>query len=235
MNKLLIITVLTAITNIAYAASGGVDVGFKSKLLDQGVVTGVNFITASANVEVASFGLGVDTYSAFERSDKGASSGIFKRVDVTASYNFTSSLADLTLGATYKNASKTAAFNRVKDNVATFVKLHGNAFKALPWDVTLSNDIKNRTNNIEGNLKLPIPVGVKGLKFAPSVGLGFNDPGSTTIAALKGVKKYGVAGAGATYAVLNGELYANGYVHRPDLTSNYGQVTSYDAGYRIKF
>ena len=230
MNKLLIITVLTAITNIAYAASGGIDVGFKSKLLDQGVVTGVNFITASANVEVASFGLGVDTYSAFERSDKGAASGAFKRVDLTAQYKFTSTLADLALGVQYQNASKTAAFNGVRDNLAPFVKLYGSV-----WDVTLRTDLKNRTNNLEGNLKLPIPLRVKGLNLVPSVGLGFNDPGATTVAALKNVKKYGAAGLGVSYAILNGHLYANGYVLRPDITNNYGQVTSYDAGYRIKF
>ncbi len=235
MKKLLYITIVAVLTNVACAASGSIDVGFKSKLIDQGTVTGVNFITASAGVEVAGFGLNADTYNTFEMSDAGARKGMFKRVDVTASYNFTSALADLTFGAVYRNASKTAAFNNVRDNVLPFAKLHGNAFKVLPWDVTLTNDTKNRTNNIEGNLKFPLPVGVKNLKLVPSVGLGFNDPGTTTVAALKNVNKYGVGGVGATYTVFSGEFYANGYVHRPDLSNNRGQVTSYDAGYRIKF
>lgn len=229
MKKLITISSLV-LTNVAFAISGGLDVGFKSKLIDQGLVTGVNYITGNAHVEVASFGLGVDTYSAFERSDKGASSGVFKRVDLTAQYKFTSTLADLLLGVQYQNASKTAAFNGVRDNLAPFVKLYGNI-----WDLSLRTDLKNRTNNLEGNLKLPIPLRVKGLNLVPSVGLGFNDPGATTVAALKKVKKYGAAGLGVSYAVLNGHLYANGYVLRPDITNNYGQVTSYDAGYRIKF
>lgn len=229
MKKLITISSLV-LTNVAFALNGGVDVGFKSKLIDQGSVTGVNYITGSANVEVASFGLGVDTYSAFERSDKGASSGAFKRVDLTAQYKFTSTLADLALGVQYQNASKTAAFNGVRDNLAPFVKLYGSV-----WDVTLRTDLKNRTNNFEGHLKLPVSTGVTNLKFVPCVGLGFNDPGAATVPALKAVKKYGFAGAGAAYTIFNTQLYVNGYVHRPNLSNNYGQVTSYDAGVRFSF
>lgn len=229
MNKLLFVTILAVFANIASAVTGGVDVGFKSKLLEQGTVTGVNLINAGADIEVASFALGVNTYSTYERN-AGASSGIFKRVDLSASYKFTSTLADLKFGALYKNASKSAAFNGVRDNVQPFVKLYGKI-----WDVTLLNDTKNRSNNVEGNFRLPVPVGVKGLAVVTAAGMGFNDPGTATIAALKNVKKYYNGAVGVAYKTSAGTFAVNGFVHRKNLTDNYGQVTGYDAGYSFRF
>ena len=229
MKKIFIITVLTVFANIASAVTGGIDIGFKSKLLEQGTVTGVNMIAAGANVEVASFGFGVNTYSTYERN-AGASSGVFKRVDLVADYNFTSTLADLNIGVRYKNASKSAAFNGVRDNVQPFVTLCGKI-----WDVTLLNDLKNRSNNIEGNLKLPVSTGIKNFSVVPAVGVGFNDPGATTIAALKNVKKYYNGSVGVAYKTPAGVFAVNGFVHRKNLTDNYGQITGYNAGYTLSF
>lgn len=237
MKKLITYLTLALIANISSAAvNGGFDVGFTSKLMEQGVVTGTNYIVAGANVEVSSFGLGVTTYNAYEASAAtGISSGLFKRVDVAATYKFTSALADLTLGATYRNAGKNASLAKVRDNVLPSVKLSGKAFGALPWDVTLLNDTRNRTNNYEGNFRFPVPTGAKGLKVVPAVGVGFNDPGTATIAALRNVKKYYNGGVGLAYTTVIGTISANGFVHRANLTDNYGQVTGYNVGYSFRF
>lgn len=235
MKNLITLTILAIFANVATATSG-VNVGFKSKLLEQGVVTGSNYVVAGAEVEVSSFGLGVTTYSAIEdfTSKSGlVNSGLFKRVDVTASYKFTSALADLTLGVTYRNAGKNASIANIRDNVLPSVALDGKAFKVLPWNVTLTNDLKNRTNNIEGNFSAPF--GTNTVKLVPSIGVGFNDPGAVTIAALRGVKKYYNGSLGLTYTTTFGALGADIFVHRPDLTNNYGQVTGYSAGYSYKF
>lgn len=235
MKNLITLTILAIFANVA-AASSGVNVGFKSKLLEQGVVTGSNYVVAGAEVEVSSFGLGVTTYSAVEDFTSKAgpvNSGLFKRVDVTASYKFTSALADLTLGATYRNAGKNASVANIRDNVLPSIALDGKAFKVLPWSLTLTNDLKNRTNNIEGNISTPF--GTKAVKLVPAVGVGFNDPGAATIAALRNVKKYYNGGLGVTYTTAFGTLGADVFVHRPNLTDNYGQVTGYSAGYSYKF
>jgi hypothetical protein len=121
----------------------------------------------------------------------------------------------------------------VRDNVLPSVKLSGKVFGAFPWDVTLLNDTKNRSNNYEGNIKLPL--GTKSFKVVPAVGVGFNDPGTATIAALRNVKKYYNGGLGVAYVIVGGTFSVNGYVQRVNLTDNYGQVTGYDAGYSFRF
>lgn len=232
MNKLTSFIILALFATAAFAGVEA-NVGFKSKVVEQGVVTGNNLIVAGVNAEVFGILAGVNTFSTYEASGAGknvASSGIFKRVDVSAGYKFTSALADLTLGLTYKNASKTAAFNGVKNNLTPSLTLGG-----TNWDVTASNDTKNRTNNYQGNLRLPLPVGVKDLRVVPAFGIGFNDPGAATIAALKDVKKYYNGGLGLAYRALGGVVSANVFVHRADLTSNAGQITGYDVGYKLKF
>jgi hypothetical protein len=240
MKKLITFITLALFASVSFAApapsvvSGGIDLGFKSKLIEQGKVTGTNYVVAGANVEVASFGLGVTTYNAYEGSTAtGISSGLFKRVDVAATYKFTSTLADLHLGAAYRNAGKNASLANVRDNVLPSVKLSGKVFGAFPWDVTLLNDTKNRSNNYEGNIKLPL--GTKSFKVVPAVGVGFNDPGTATIAALRNVKKYYNGGLGVAYVIVGGTFSVNGYVQRVNLTDNYGQVTGYDAGYSFRF
>lgn len=238
MNKLINLTALFAfIASSVFAAGGHIDLGFKSKLIEQGVVTDENVIAAGAGVEFGGFGLGVDTFSKIDATGTGknvSTSGLFKRIDVTASYNFTSPLANLTLGGIYRNASKTVSVAGLSNNVYPFVKLHGNAFKLFPWDITALNDTRNRSNNFEGNLRLPL--GPKSFKLVPAVGVGFNDPGAATIAALKDAKRYYNFGLGVS--LFNGKagaVTADVFVHRKNLTDNAGQVTGYSAGYALKF
>ena len=77
---------------------------------------------------------------------------------------------------------------------------------------------------------LPLGVGY-GLKVVPAVGLGFNDPGAPTIAALKLNKKYADAGLGLAWKSLEADLF----VQRGDITSSASQVTGYTVGYSYKF
>jgi len=232
MKKLFTLTLLALLANVASAIDGGINVGFKSKLVEQGVVTGTNLISAGANIEVSSFGLGVNTFSTYDTTER-AVSGPFKRVDLTATYKFTSDLADLRLGTTYKNASKSAAFNDVRDNLLPFIQLSGKVFTVLPWSVKMTNDTKNRTNNFQADIKAP--VGTKKFKLVPYYGVAFNDPGTTTIEALQAVKKYHIVGIGFAYVTKVGTVGVNGYAHRNSLTSSQDQITSYDAGYSFTF
>ena len=98
------------------------------------------------------------------------------------------------------------------------------------WDGIALDDTKNRSNNYEANLRLPLGVGY-GLKVVPAVGLGFNDPGAATIAALKADKKYASAGIGLAFKGLEANLFAQ----RGDVTSSATQVTGYTVGYTYKF
>jgi len=66
MKKLIVIMSLALIANVASALEAGYNVGFKSKLVEQGVVTGTSLVTAGVNAEVAGFVLAVDTFSTFD-------------------------------------------------------------------------------------------------------------------------------------------------------------------------
>ena len=237
MNKLIKIIVLASIANVASAFTSSADVGFKSKLIEQGVVTGNNQIVAGANVEVGSFGLGVNSFSTYETSaglggKKLSTSGLFKRVDVTASYKLTSTVADVTIGGVYKNASKSVALGGIQDNVLPYATVGGKVFKAFPWDVTALIDRKNHNSNYEANIRLPL--GSKTVKIVPALGVGFNNPEAATVAALKSVEKYYTAGVGLAYNALGGTFGADLFVQSSGLASDSKRVTGYSVGYSVK-
>ena len=233
MKKLIQIMALVLIASVASAAEAGYNVGFNSKLVEQGVVTGTSLVTAGANVELGSVVLAVDTFSTFD-SNAGvaglkSTTGIFKRVDLTAGYKFTSTFADLTVGGVYKNASRTFALGDAKDNVLPFVKLGGKVFTVLPWHVTALYDSKNSNTNLEGNVDLPFPIGLGKLKVVPTVGLGLNS-GSTDVAALQKADKYYQGGIALAYPTVIGTVRAGTFVNSSGLSNdsakNYGYSVS---------
>ena len=59
---------LALIASVASAVEAGYNVGFNSKLVEQGVVTGTSLVTAGVNVEVGGFVLAVDTFSTFDKN-----------------------------------------------------------------------------------------------------------------------------------------------------------------------
>ena len=238
MKKLIVIMSLALIANVASALEAGYNVGFKSKLVEQGVVTGTSLVTAGVNAEVAGFVLAVDTFSTFD-SNAGvaglkSTTGIFKRVDLTAGYKFTSSLADITVGGVYKNASRTFALGAAKDNVLPFVKLDGKVFTVLPWHVTALFDSKNENTNLEGNLDLPFPIGLGKLKVVPSVGLGLNS-GSTDVAALKKADKYYQGGIALAYPTVIGTVRAGTFVNSSGLSNDSAKNNGYSVSLGRQF
>jgi len=92
------------------------------------------------------------------------------------------------------------------------------------------NDTYNRSNNFEFGVNAPIGA-FYGVNVVPAFGLGFNDPGAATIAALKNVKKYYQPGIGLEFHGITANLFAQ----RTSLTSNAGQITGYNVGYKFKF
>lgn len=229
---------LALIASVASAVEAGYNVGFNSKLVEQGVVTGTSLVTAGVNAEVGGFVLAVDTYSTFD-SNAGvaglkSTNGVFKRVDLTAGYKFSSSLADLTVGAAYKNASRTFALGAAKDNVLPFVKIGGKVFAVLPWHVTALFDTKNKNNNLEGNLDIPLSIGLGELKVVPSIGAGLNS-GSTDVAALKKADKYYQGGVALAYPTIVGTIRAGTFVQSNGMSNESVKTYGYNVSIGRQF
>lgn len=238
MKKLLsLIVSVLAMTYIASAASLTADVEYKTKVLDKGNVIFEDAVVAGAQAEVKGFVLGVTTYNPVEARTVGkntASSGLLKRVDFLAGYKFTAPLADLTLGAAYKNFSKSAQLNSVASNSEVFAKLDGSLYRTrLTWDATGRADVKNHSNNIEANVKWP--VGLKHLKVTPAIGFGFNDPGAATIAAFRNSKRYVVAGLGLGYHTKYALVSAEVFQRRDSLFTAGNTVNGVGGGLHFKF
>lgn len=237
MKKLFTLIVYTfAIASIASAAAVTTDVSYKTKVFDRGNVIFENVVVAGAQVEVAGFVAGVNTFNRVESdtvAGKTASTGLLKRVDLTAGYKFTAPLANLTLGGVYKNASKSAQINNIASNTDLFAKLDGKLYNTLlTWDAVLASDVKNRSNNVEVNARWPL--GTKHLKVVPAIGFGFNDPGAATIAAFRNSKTYTVFGLGAAYHAKYAVLSAGWYQRRDTLTNASGQVNGTSVGVNFK-
>ena len=243
MKKLLTILTLAVLTTAAVAQTPAVptpitgvsaNVGFTSKLIDRGNVAGTDYVTARVGLDVYSVDFAIDTFSRYNsltitttvagKSVSTADEAGLKRIYYTAGYVFTSPLANLTLGAQLRTAQNGELIaGGLTSDTLPFVKLSGDLFgKTVVWDGTALDDLKNRSNNYEFNLRLPVSSGVKGLKVVPAIGVGFNDPGAATIAAFKNNKKYATAGIGlAAYG-----FTANVFAHRADVTNTAGQVLS---------
>ena len=234
MKKLIVIMSLVLIASVASAAEAGYNVGFNSKLIEQGVVTGTSLVTAGANVEVGGIALAVDTFSTFDTNAGIAglksTDGLFKRVDLTASYKFTSLLADLTIGGVYKNASKTFALGGTKENITPFVKLDGKAFLIFPWHVTALRDIKHKNTNIEGTVDLPFPLGLGKLKVVPTLGFGVNSG-----AAFDKVDKYYQGGIALAYPSVIGTLRTGTFVQSNSLSRNSRKIYGYSVSLGRQF
>jgi len=243
MKKLLTLTSLALIALVAKAApvSGNLDLGFTSKLIQQGKVVGTNYATAGVETNLYGIDLAVtafdkisDTTTASVVAGKTVTStdaSGLKRVYLDAGYKFTSPLADLTLGAELRHVNTTEAAGSANHNFLPFVKLNGSWFGGhLNWEGRALNDTYNRSNNFEFGVNAPLDT-VGGLKIVPALVLGFNDPGAATIAALKNVKKYYQPGIGLEWHGVTANLFAQ----RTSLTSSDAQVTGYNVGYKFKF
>ena len=239
MKKLLTIITLVLIASVASAApvSGNLDVGFTSKLISQGLLVGTNYATAGVDTNIYGIDLAVtafdkvsDTTTVTAGKSVTDASGL-KRVYFDAGYNFTSPLADLTLGAELRHVNAAEAAGQANHNLLPFVKLSGSWFGGhLNWQGRAINDTLNRSNNFEFGVNTPINT-FGALKVVPAIAVGFNDPGAATIAALKNVKKYWQPGVGLEWHGIAANLFAQ----RTDLTSSANQITGYNVGYKFKF
>jgi len=243
MKKLLTFLALSLIAIVVKAApvSGDLDVGFTSKLIQQGLLVGTNYATAGVGTNVYGIDLAV---TAFDKvSDTTTTSVVagktvsttdasgLKRVYLDAGYKFTSPLADLTLGAELRHVNAAEATGQANHNFLPFVKLSGSWFGGhLNWQGRALNDTVNRSNNFEFGVNTPINT-FGALKIVPALVVGFNDPGAATIAALKNVKKYYQPGIGLDWHGINANLFAQ----RTSLTDSAAQITGYNVGYKFKF
>ena len=243
MKKLLTFLALSLIAIVVNAApvSGDLDLGFTSKLIQQGQLVGTNYATAGVDTNVYGIDLAV---TAFDKvSDTTTTSVVagktvsttdasgLKRVYLDAGYKFTSPLADLTLGAELRHVNAAEAAGQANHNLLPFVKLSGSWFGGhLNWQGRALNDTVNRSNNYEFGVNTPINT-FGALKIVPALVVGFNDPGAATIAALKNVKKYYQPGIGLDWHGINANLFAQ----RTSLTDSAAQITGYNVGYKFKF
>jgi len=243
MKKLLTIITLALIATVAKSApvSGNLDVAFASKYIEEGKLVGTNYAIAGVETNVYGIDLAVNTFTKVSSLDtKSVVAGKtvtttdatgLKRVYLDAGYKFTSSLADLTLGAEVRHVNTSEAAGAANHNFLPFVKLSGSWFGGtLNWEGRALNNTIERSNNFEFGVSAPINT-VGALKIVPALGLGFNDPGAATIAALKGVKKYYQPAVGLEWHGIAANLFAQ----RTSLTSTANQITGYNVGYKFKF
>ena len=80
-----------------------------------------------------------------------------------------------------------------------------------------------------------MPFGFKWVKIAPAIGLGFNDPGAATIAALRNAKRYALVGVGVGYYSKTTDVYAEYVQRRNSFTTSGGDVDAVAAGVRLRF
>ena len=237
MKKLTLFIISIAMTSIASAVTFSADAAYKTKVFDSGTVIFEDAVVAGVQAEALGFVLGVNTFNPVEARNvagKTASSGLFKRVDTTVGYRFTAPLANLTLGAVHKSFSKSAQANGYSSNTALVANLNGGVKGTLiVWDAGVTVDSKNRTYNLEANVRAPF--GFKWVKIAPAVGLGFNDPGAATITALKNAKRYVLVGVGAGYYSKTTDVYAEWTQRRDSFTGAGGEVDAVAAGVRLRF
>ena len=243
MKKLLTIITLALIATVAKSApvNGNLDVAFSSKYIEEGKLVGTNYAIAGVETNVYGIDLAVDTFtkvSSLTTNSVVAGKTVsttdatgLKRVYLDAGYKFTSSLADLTLGAEVRHVNTSEAAGAANHNFLPFVKLSGSWFGGhLNWEGRALNNTIERSNNFEFGVNAPINT-VGALKIVPALGLGFNDPGAATIAALKGVKKYYQPAVGLEWHGIAANLFAQ----RTSLTSTDNQITGYNVGYKFKF
>lgn len=236
-NKILVLitALLAAVTVSAAPLALNANATYYTKYLDKGLVGFEDVVVAGVTAEVYGFVAGVNTFNTVKDTTTGkytASAGLFKRTDLSLGYKFTSPLADLTLGGTYKNFSKSVS--KTASDTEPFVLLNGSLFGTqATWDARYRNDLKNHTNNTEANLRLPF--GFKHLKLVPAIGYGFNDLGADTIAQFKTAKQYAVVGAGVGYYTKYATLSVDFAQRRDGLLTAGTTVNSVSGGISVKF
>jgi hypothetical protein len=239
MNKKILVAIMAMFAAVTLSAGVSVsaDAKYLTNYIDKGTLVFDNVVIAGVSVESQGFVLAVDTFNTTQDKTVGktvASSGFLKRVDTSIGYKFTSPLADLTFGGTYHTFSKSAQSNGFASSVEPFVKLNGTVARTkFTWDVLARADLKNRTNNLQTNVRLPF--GFKSLKLVPAFGYGFNDPTAATIAAFKESKQYAIVGLGlATY--LKGTTVSVDFFQRRDGLFTAGNtINGVSAGIGTKF
>lgn len=208
--KYLLCLLLTALTTFAWSVK--TDVFYTNKYFEKGVSTIEDTFVADISAQVASFGGGARVFALPQDITKGVT-----RVDVYATYQFKSTLADLDLGLLHRAAKKEFAFNDIKNATEPFISIHGNAFKRIPWEIKGAFDIRNRTNNFEATVKLPLGWN-NGVIIVPELGLGANDPGAVTLDLLRHNKTYFKGGAMVVYPLRFGAFYTNVQVVKSDFS-----------------
>lgn len=237
MKKKIVLTIMTLVAAVSLNAgsvSVSADATYYTKFLNKGVVAFDDAVITSVNLDGYGFVAGVTAYNTIQANPVGKSiqsSGLFKRVDTSIGYKFTSPLANLTFGNTYSSYSKSVS-NFGSGN-EPFVKLDGKLWKNAVWDVSGRADLRAHTNNLETNVRLPF--GLQRLKIVPSLGYGFNDPSAATIAALKDAKQYALVGIGLGYYTQYATLNVGIYQARDTLFTAGNTKSGVSAGLAVKF
>jgi len=239
MNKKILVAIMAMFAAVTLNAGVSVsaDAKYLTNYIDKGTLVFDRVVIAGVSVESQGFILGVDTFNTTQDKTVGktvASSGLLKRIDTSIGYKFTSPLADLTFGGTYHTFSKSAQSNGFASSVEPFAKLNGTvASTKFTWDVLARADLKNHTNNLQGNVRLPF--GFKNLKLVPALGYGFNDPTAATIAAFKESKQYVIAGLGVATYVKGTTVSVDFFQRRDSLFTAGNTINGVSAGLGAKF
>lgn len=203
MKKLL--TLIASVIALSLAAYGDVSLrgAYTSKLVEFGSVTQNSVYTVGASSSWESFSFDVETYNSLHLSPFSAA---LHRVDLTGGYKFTSTLADVVVGATYVNTNNPGRYDFV-GHWRPSVKV-GKDF----YQLSAAYDLQSRLSNVE--LKLHGKVdGPYGLLIVAGGFAGYTDVADALPKTVKAIN-YDNAYIGCSLDVMWKQLGVGAYVVR---------------------
>lgn len=234
MNRILtsLLFALTLVTaSFAAPVTVAFDSTFHSAYIDKGVPSAHATLISAASVGYQSFGFETKAYAPTVVSTNGRNTLALNRVDLTGSYTFTSSLADVALGDTQKHYNAPGKTGQTDHN-QPFVKVSS---KLVPVTLVVRYDLATRNLNVEGAAKL-FTVPFAGFNATPSVYAGYSDIADQFPHSFKAVKRndrYYGGGLGLSRKLLGGTVAAGGYINQSDQGAA-NRTLFWTVGYSVK-
>lgn len=205
-------------------------VTYTSKLLDKGqVIDGANTIV-NAGAGFGSFQFNARAYNPTQVGQKVKIE--IQRVEIDGTYGFASTLGNVAVGATYKHYNNVVKGAQL-DHFEPLARLESKLF--VPVYLQGKYQIDTRQVNLESGANLSFDFGA-GVKFVPSVYVGYNDISDQFPRNKKAIKldnRYYGAGLILSKKVWKGQLSVGAHTNRADHA--FANTTNYwDASYSVK-
>ena len=221
MKKLTLLFV-ALVTAVSAQVTSTFTAGYRSKDITFGRVSSdVAAYVGTAEVAVGSFRLGANVQNNLNLND----SSLYQ-IDLIGGYKFFSTLANVEFGTKYVTKGHPVNYD-MKNHFRPFVEVGKDIFS-----IRAMMDLEAQTSNIEGALKHSVDLGLFGLKFIPSINVGYTDVNDALPHSKKEIKytnMYYGGSADLTWKFISGGLYTV----CPSTTKKY--ATGYRGGVALKF